>query len=494
MAIPYSNRYTKLAAASIVAFFLYYLAISNSLLETPRVSFQNLPAIRDDAHRLPTADDFLTHFEAVMRAPGMTIAQAKAGCNWPDEGKVNFQFGPDYDWAVEDRSDWELRKRRNQWHRFMRNGLIPYAPHAEQFQGKGVVIVAGDSESMKRVRVVLRALKKLESKVPVELHYWGDEVAQTDYDEVMEMWDDIRFNDLSAPHNLFKATSFIPSPKFPNLTLPNYSFKTAAMINSRFAEPLLLDSDNIPVIAPEELWNSETYKEYGSVFWPDIARTRPQNPVWPITNTACRMDEWEQESGQLLVDKTRFFYHLQLAAWFNNEQGSYYAGFLLGDKDTFRFAWHALKTQYGRPSRWLTSVGTLAPEAFDKKDNQYCGHSFAQHHPDHSDGRVAFMHGGLLKTMDPKVMTWQRTRGGVYQVYKRAPRDEDKEYNMDVTITGDAIDYWKDKPEGTKAQWCTRFRDVTAKPLEEIIPGGFEQTFEDVGGYWMLNMTHQRPH
>ena len=103
------------------------------------------------------------------------------------------------------------------------------------------------------------------------------------------------------------------------------------------------------------------------------------------------MDEYEQESGQLLVDKRRFFYHLQLAAWFDNEhsRNEYYRQILLGDKDLFRFAWHALQTQYGTPAKWLTSVGTFY------EDGYYCGHSFAQHHPD--DGRVAFMHGGLVK-------------------------------------------------------------------------------------------------
>lgn len=50
------------------------------------------------------------------------------------------------------------------------------------------------------------------------------------------------------------------------------NLKTAALINSRFAEPLLLDSDNIPIIAPESLWESDEYREYGTIFWPDIAR------------------------------------------------------------------------------------------------------------------------------------------------------------------------------------------------------------------------------
>ena len=33
---------------------------------------------------------------------------------------------------------------------------------------------------------------------------------------------------------------------------------------------------------------------------------------------------------------------------------------------------------------------------------------------------------------------------------------------------------------------CTDMFDVPAKPLAEIIPGGFEAVFGEVGGYWML--------
>ncbi|TKA21880.1 hypothetical protein B0A50_08616 [Salinomyces thailandicus] len=507
------NRLTKYGAVAAAALLLAYLAVANSLFEVPSLDFEvpslpsllpgqaQAPVVIDPyAHRYPTADSFLPHFKEVIRAPGLTIAECKLGCNWPDESKVNFQFGDDFDWAVKDRSNRELSGRRTQWHQFIQSKLIPFEPHADQFEGRGIVIVAGDSASMQRVRLVVRQLKRLKSTLPIEIHYYGDEIAFADVAEVTDMWHDIRFNNLAEDHNLMKTHTAKPfNPALPKVHLPNYSFKTAAVINSRFAEALLLDSDNIPVIDPEELFQSETYKEFGTIFWPDIARTRKQNPIWPITNTPCRMDEYEQESGQLLVDKKRFFYHLQLAAWLNNEHGDYYGGtlkepgkmgggFLLGDKDMFRFAWHALKTQYGRPARWVTSVGTISPN----EEKKYCGHSFAQHHPDSHDGRVAFMHGGLLKSMDPRGMTYLRENlGGIYQVYKRSPYDQDKTYNTDITILMDGMEYYEDKPDDFVAHWCTRMFDVEAKPLADIIPGGFENTFEAIGGYWMANMTFQ---
>jgi alpha 1,2-mannosyltransferase len=149
------------------------------------------------------------------------------------------------------------------------------------------------------------------------MHYWGDEMNEEKKNELLAIWPGLFFNDLTSPSNLLKTNH-------DEVIRPNYQLKSAAVMNSRFAEPLLLDSDNIPVLDPESLYESSVYQEYGTLFWPDIARTRPNNPMWAITNTPCRMDEYEQESGQLIIDKRKYFYHLQLAVWFNNNHSDYY--------------------------------------------------------------------------------------------------------------------------------------------------------------------------
>lgn len=448
---------------------------SSNLLETighttPTTDSAAAPKLVEDAHKLPNADAFLEHFKAVTRIKSMPIAEAKSGCTWPDMGEVNFQFGADAEWAEKDRDDRELEKRRIEWHDFIDNKLIPYAPYKDRFHGRGIVIVAGNEHSMKRVKVILRALKRLNSRMAIELHYWDGELTDELKKEVSSMWPTMYFNDLSAPSNILK-TSF-------NHFYINYQLKTAAVMNSRFAEPLLLDSDNIPVVDPESLYESSIYKEYNTLFWPDIARTRPNNPMWAITNTKCRMDEYEQESGQLIVNKHKYFYHLQLAAWFNNNNLEYYNKFMLGDKDLFRFAWHALKTKYGFPPKWLTSVGTVS-------DGFYCGHSFAQHHP---NGSIAFLHGGLVKTMAKEVMKWQReSNGGIFQVYKRSNYDERHDMSIHVGIKLDGGDYLPKRPADLHTAMCTDFYDIKPRPLDEVVPG-FQKTFEELGGYWMLDV------
>ncbi|KAK4124409.1 glycosyltransferase family 71 protein [Parathielavia appendiculata] len=161
------------------------------------------------------------------------------------------------------------------------------------------------------------------------------------------------------------------------------------------------------------------------------------------------MDENEQESGQLMVGKRRYWYHLQLAAWLKNKQGEYYDKFLLGDKDMFSFAWHALKTDFGLPRKWLTSVGT-------RNDGFYCGHTFAQHHPD--DRRIAFMHGGLTKIAALRVH---------------------------VDIISDPTDYMPNRPGGLPVAMCTEMRDVKAGNFSELLPD-FESEFTELGGYYTL--------
>ncbi|GAM86287.1 hypothetical protein ANO11243_042990 [Dothideomycetidae sp. 11243] len=440
-------------------------------------------AYREDAHVLTDADDFLPHFRAVTEMPAKTLNETKLGCHWEDVSKVNFQYSTNEEWVLENRPEEELESRRKEWHSFVANNMVSWEKHKHNFSGRGVAILGGNEKSLNRVKVTLGQMHLLKSELPVEIHYWGDELNDTSKTSLMMIYRNLYFNDLSGAHNTL-ATNH------DNTFYVNYQLKPAAVVNSRFEEVLFLDSDNIPVVDPALLFESETYKTYGSVFWPDIARTRPENPMWGITNTECRMDEYEMESGQILVDKRKYFYHLQLAAWFNNVHGEYYNNFLLGDKDLFRFAWHALKTTYGRPSRWITSVGTLVPSDPHNKDSEpfFCGHSFGQHHPDRG-GPIAFFHGGLMKQIADEVIKWHvASQGGIFQAYKRAPDDEDKLATTQVFIKWDPGEYlpdeWRpDPPAELKINYCTDFKDVQVRNLEELVPG-FNPVFKKLGGYW----------
>ncbi len=424
----------------------------------------------ETAHKLPSCDAFLGYFAKVLALPGLSTDEAKQSCTWSDSEPVDFQYGKDAEWIQKPRTPEEIAARRLEWQNFIRHETIPYSKVKDSFKGRGIVVLTGNGDSFHRAKVILRSLARLKSRMPVEFHYHDDELDDALKEQLRKIYPNCFFNDLAGDHNILATKKGILGV--------NYHFKTAAMLNSRFAELLLLDSDNIPVLDPATLYESATYKEYGAVFWPDIARTRPENPAWAITNSPCRMDEYEQESGQVLLDKRRLWYHLQLATWINNNKGTYYNQFLLGDKDTFRFAWHALKTKFGKPKKWLTSVGTV-------NDGYYCGHTFAQHHPDNE--KVAFLHGGTAKTVSLEILKWNREeRGGYFRQYKRSPYDE---YPLNITkllLKFDTADYKPDHAPDMRTAWCTDMPDVEARNLDEILPG-YESIFEEIGGYWQLD-------
>lgn len=491
----------------------------------------------------PTADSYLEHIQAIASEEAMTVADAKLGCDWPAGVDVNFQFGSDRDWARHDRPDEEIARKQAEWHAFIQRDLIPWKDVAGRFEGRGIVVCAGNERSARRLQVLLRMLKHFGTALPVEVHYFGDEeLSASSREELAGLYPRVLFADLSAPDNVYKT-------KHDNFYI-NYNVKLAALLNSRFAEPLLIDSDNVPVSDPSALFTSDTYRSFGSVFFPDIARTRPQNPMWAITNTPCRPDEYEVESGQLVVDKRRFWYHLQLAAFFGHD--AYYQEFLLGDKDCFRFAWHALRTPYGRPSRWVTSIGYVARpaglEAFPAADalsedeeedggigearredmrlqggahSFYCGHSFGQHHPDGVDAPLLFLHGGLVKTLNAEQIVHARKHaGGFFSAYKQSLRANIvsplnlllrdsclqgarlrrrlKARQISSTPERASIKFDGGRAYLSAAQadalehvgQCTDLADVTpASAGDDGTPElrGFEEAFAAAGGFWMLD-------
>lgn len=199
------------------------------------------------AHGLGNADDFLTHFRAVTQIPGILMKAVKANCDWNPDQKVNFQFDASEDWVKTERTDGEIQVHRRGWHDFILNDLLPYKDHEAKWNGQGIVIVAGGAGGREQIKVILRALAKVGSSLPIEVHFWDKELTTSDQQDILAVSSNVHFNDLKMSSQNIVKTDY-------SAFVHNYQFKTAAMINSRFAEILLLDSDNVPVIAPEDLF------------------------------------------------------------------------------------------------------------------------------------------------------------------------------------------------------------------------------------------------
>jgi hypothetical protein len=152
------------------------------------------------------------------------------------------------------------------------------------------------------------------------------------------------------------------------------------------------------------MFDQKNYKRLGAMFWPDYWKTSANNPIWAIMGMQCR-DEWEQEAGQIVIDKARHLDALLLSAYMlRNWQFWYY--FSDGDKDVFRFAFLSLRKRWALPGRWVGAGGLPSGTA----SGEFCAHTMQQYD---SAGQPAFVHYNLLKQIPSGVgrgYSWGRTK------------------------------------------------------------------------------------
>ncbi|WP_293928019.1 hypothetical protein [Sphingobacterium sp. UBA6320] len=262
----------------------------------------------------------------------------------------------------------EVEKLKESWKNYVKFD-IPSFP--ENFSGKGIVICGGGIRYFTCAWVNINLLRKNGCELPIELWYTNGELNQ----EIIDLLKELNVDCKNTIH-------------YSKQEFENYTIKSFAIINSSFREVLFLDADNNSMTDPTFLFDNESYLKTGTLFWPDFWKTSSENAIWKIFE--CNdFDEFEQESGQLLIDKEKCWSELNLCNYLNQNKDVYYK-LLLGDKDTFRFAWKALKKTY---SMIRTGVG-------------HCGYSdhanpkfssaiaMVQHAP---SGDVLFIHQNLVK-------------------------------------------------------------------------------------------------
>lgn len=244
---------------------------------------------------------------------------------------------------------------------------IPAYPNT-RFSGRGIVYTAGGVSYVTCLWVSINILRDAGCNLPIEVWHLGNEIST----DVMRTFQnlDIQFRDVLEIEVIDKPALFL---------------KPLAILNSRFEEVLFLDADNVCLSDSSYLFDIGGYLKTGTVFWPDYWLTERTNPIWKITE-ADTYDMPEQESGQLLINKAVCWQELNLCLYFNR-LGKYYYKLLYGDKDTFKFAGLALKTEYFMISTPPKSCGTIV-------NGSFFGNTMVQH--DH-EGAIAFLHRNLLK-------------------------------------------------------------------------------------------------
>ncbi|KAL3658735.1 hypothetical protein V7S43_016370 [Phytophthora oleae] len=166
--------------------------------------------------------------------------------------------------------------------------------------------------------------------------------------------------------------------------------KIFAIYNSHFDRVLFLDADNVPVRDPSYLFSSTEFTTNGAVFWSDFWHPRRtlfnlhgRSMLWELLDMPF-VDMFEQESGQLLIDRTRHAAPLELVYFYAFHQPNFLEKLELvyGDKDLFRLAWLKLNAAF----HMILAVPAMAGRF---ENSSFCGMTMVQHD---AKGEVLFLH------------------------------------------------------------------------------------------------------
>ncbi|EEY63806.1 uncharacterized protein PITG_02294 [Phytophthora infestans T30-4] len=201
--------------------------------------------------------------------------------------------------------------------------------------------------------------------------------------------------------------------------------KPYAIYNSRFESVLWLDSDNIPVRDPTYLFESSEFIQHGAMFWPDFWRpaidtpfnVQQQSALWTLLDMPFT-DMFEQESGQLLVNRSRAQAALSKLMFYSSHMPRLITDWQLvwGDKDLFRLAWLNTSTPFYMVQH-LVALGGL----YNEEENFFCGISMIQRDPQGGDGTAA----SLTRDLDKYRVQCKMRRLGQYTCFMLNPRAPD---------------------------------------------------------------------
>jgi len=259
----------------------------------------------------------------------------------------------------------------------------PISAYPDTFSGRGIVMCAGGLSYFTCAWIAIRKLRALGCQLPIELWHAGNELSP---DIIQEL----------EQYNVSCRDFF----DYDNIGLKGCMLKPLSIVRSSFKEVFFLDADNICVSDPTFLFETAAYKEYGAIFWPDFWKTAKDNPIWKIIGIPYE-DTFEQESGQMVIDKERCWQPLNLSLYFNRLTDIYYR-LLMGDKDTFRFAWRAFHQPFYMVQTPVATCGYM-------NGHQFMGNTMVQHD---LEGKILFLHRNLVKwdiTL-PREICWEKIK------------------------------------------------------------------------------------
>ena len=214
---------------------------------------------------------------------------------------------PFKDFALYDRrlSTVDVEKVRQRIEQF--KSEAPTFPNKGIFHGRGIVIVGGSSPKFSTsFWIAVHAIRRTGSKLPIQIWF-----------PVGELPDCGRISELKRLNVTVLSFSHLNRGSGDFVEVTNrFMFKIIALIFSSFDEVLLLDSDNIILRDPEELFSSPSYLSTGSLFWLDFWGGSSAPDCQLILGNVTDVSH-THESGQVVAKKSDTWEALALALFMN---------------------------------------------------------------------------------------------------------------------------------------------------------------------------------
>ncbi|KAE9019019.1 hypothetical protein PR003_g13455 [Phytophthora rubi] len=263
--------------------------------------------------------------------------------------------------------------------------LIAAKRHEEQEQQqevqleptRGVLMVMYPS-LLSSVYSTVRLLRLYNCSLPVELWYLQSEMGVNP------------MNGSKILQSLVDEYGPISLRGISEAEVDGFNTKVVALANSNLDQVLFLDADNSPVKDPTYLFSTPEFVQTGAIFWPDfwhpvntIFNVNRESLLWEMLDTPY-VDMFEQESGQLLIDRRRAAVALEVVQLLALRNPNNFERFKLlhGDKDLFRLAWLKTNTSFHMIQTPPAAAGMV-------KSRHFCGMTMVQHDP---HGDVIFLH------------------------------------------------------------------------------------------------------
>ena len=228
-------------------------------------------------------------------------------------------------------------------------------------QQRGAVIATGAHYFPMCVHAI-RTLRLLNFTLPIEVFYLNADDLPAESVAFLNGMPGVRAIDISSRFNMTI------------LELRSWDIKPFAILGSSFKEVLLLDADVVLVKHPDCLFESEEYARTGAVFFTDrflLNRRRhyrawfeeimpePHSPKLVNSEMYRDLSSYQQESGVVLIDKTRRLTGLLATCLLNcKEERKQIHRKTYGEKETFWLGFEISEDPYEFYDNHAGSVGT----------------------------------------------------------------------------------------------------------------------------------------